>query len=169
MKTWDDVKYLYYSIASKLLPAGNQFQIDELVNEAWIMTYPYINVPNYKLPHKIYRVIQSYMNNQKQKYRDNYAYRNIHIGSIDEIQENLESDVFADERSHDLEGVEIYDYLDNIVIDKTITSKEAIILYMKFILYLTQEEISNVCQLTHQRISQIIKEAFTKIKIECGY
>lgn len=164
MRTWDDVKYLYYSIAKTYLRYHHQIDADELVNEAWLMTHPYINIKGYKLVHKIHRIMQAYIKSQeKNVYQHKLVKHEVFVDSLDEIFENIESfdrtDFIAVNDDHEI--IDIQDYIEKY--SKRLNYEERIILYLYYEKSFTYDEIGRVFGLTGERIRQKKESALIKM------
>ena len=164
---WDDVRCLYYDIAYKYCIFYPQFQVDELVNEAWSMTYPFINDTEYNLPAKIYRVMSRYIKSQLyRKYREKGILKNITINSINletekdsPMTEFLFSDSDIDNTVEDIETIDMC--------IKGLTFDERILLYLRFCLELTLDKIGRLLNITKEAVWAKLRDIFNKMK--CNY
>jgi hypothetical protein len=164
MKTWDDIKYLYYGIASRYKRYHPEYDVDELVDEAWLMTYPFINVTDYKLPHRIHQVIQGYIRGSTPKYRKKGIYHKPVIVSIDETLGCLKSqekmNCFAIDNLE--ESIDMMDYVAEKA--KQLNIEEKIILYLKFQFGLTNKKIGDLLNFTGERIRQKLDLTIGKLR-----
>ena len=145
MRTWDDVKYLYYNIAMRYIKYYPEYEVDELVNEAWIMTAPYINIEGSKLPHRMHSVIQAYIKKQKK-----YCLINVPLNEY-------------------IPGDESFEEVDNVdfimSVGKQLNHHEKILLCLRFQYGLSLRKIGQLFNLTNQAICYRLQNILRKMKI----
>ena len=163
MKTWNDVKYLYYNIAGKMRYKFPRFEIDELVNETWIRTYPYFDDEH--LINKIYQMMMVYIKKEMPRYRDKEIYRNVELSSLDCLKETNGSEdkndiiPLVNEEGYTL--IENVDYLEGKTIG--ISYDDKVLLHLKYVKGLSIMEMSKLYNLTYERIRQKLNEVYAKM------
>ncbi len=164
MKTWDDVKNLYYSIAYRYCKRYRQFRVDELVNEAWIMTYPYINTEGYKLPHKIHRVIQRYIKSQYESYLEGDEKRNVAVCSIEANNEEINIHELLPDLRRQVDEVEIADSI--LLCIRSLNFDERVLLYLRFYFELSLEHIGKLLGMSKQAVNVKLEDVYNRMRNE---
>jgi DNA-directed RNA polymerase specialized sigma subunit len=160
MKTWNDVKYLYYKIAGRYISQYPQFQADELVAEAWLMTYPYIGDEKYNLVARIWQVMKRYiMPTINSSYRQNYEYKQILFDCING-KDFEDSNSYFD--MHELEQEEELELLHERAIH--LTEQERLVLYFKFEYDLNDNEVGRIFGKSGEYARQIKVSGLNKLK-----
>lgn len=125
MKTWDDVKNLYYGIARKLCRQFPQYEPDELVDESYIVTYPFFDCPNIK--HRVYIVMMNFIRSNVRRFRigQGSSLKNKRI-----IKEHSIENMCYDVPVNLKDELEVQDYIETK--SKILTLEEKILLVLRF-------------------------------------
>jgi hypothetical protein len=167
MKTWKDVEFLYYDIAGRYTTRWPQFQADELVDEAWIVTYPFINYVK-GLACMVHRAMMGYIRKNLTKYHykkvGNSLVQDTNKPILIEYLDDLEPQKYTKAFSiidNEFEDVDVVDYFDIKL--STLPVMERIILYMKYEWEMTFNEIGRLLNYTGERIRQIYNAIIKKV------
>jgi hypothetical protein len=127
MKTWDDVKKLYYHIAWGLCRRFKQYEPDELVDEAYIPTYFLWDWDISKLTMRIYQRMMDYIRHEARRNRVGSGQNLKNLRVINEQSlENMGFDIPVNLKDE----VEVQEYIETK--SKILTLEEKILLVLKY-------------------------------------
>lgn len=166
MRTWDDVKYLYYSIAKKVVENYRDFlrlyEINDLVNDVYILTYPFINEDKQKLSLRIYQVTKNMV---FRFYRKQYRGKGARLNNAVKINFNPINNMdFQDE---DIDHTEIRDFIIERV--QILTLEERIILFLRYFCNWTESAIGKLFGVEFQGIKYDIPSNVISYRLKCVY
>lgn len=159
MKKWDDVKYLYYNIAAHYLKSFPEYQADELVNEAWIMTYPFLD--NEHLANKIHQKIMGYIRFQKRQRVGGHVNQKFSEMGIVKWS-HINDDNYISINEFIGYEIETCDFIKEKA--KKLNMEEKIILYLKFEYDMHLDIIGKLFNVTGERIRQKLYTIFDKMR-----
>lgn len=127
MKTWENVKNLYYQIAWGLCKKFRQFEVDELVDEAYVWTYPYWDWEVSQLVGRIYQRMMDYIRKDSRRFVIGQGQslknkRQISMCSLEELNTDIPINL-KDE-------LEVQEYIETK--SKILTLEEKILLVLRF-------------------------------------
>ena len=169
MKTWEDVKYLYYGIAKKLSENFTDFcklyELDDIVDEVYIKTYPFIQSDMKQLTYYIY---------QETKHVIYTFYRKQYRGAGQGALRDFTHIKFNAIGNKDFQKDENrFDYIDNMDYLETKIAKisfdERILLYLRHVLELTEAMIGRLLSVEFNGIRYNIAPNVISYRLKCIY
>lgn len=167
MKTWDDVKLLYYKIAKqcsdRYLDFLRLYSLDDIVNEVWVRTYPYIQGSIKKLTFYIYQETKNVIHQFYRKQRrgiENNVQRSAEVKMLP-----IEEMDYADTEDNTIENIDVL----QTVVSK-LTLEERIILFLRFYCDWTEAAIGKALDkknVVFQGVTYEIPTNVIKYRIKC--
>ena len=160
MKTWDDVKNVYYRIACGLHKKFRRFEVDELVDEAYVWTYPYWEWDLSELAMRVYQRMMDYIRKDSRRYVIGQGHSLKNKRQISECSlESFNTDVPFDMK----DSVEVWDYIETK--SKILTLEEKILLVLKYDYDLPLFRIGELFNYYHSEAGRRLKKALAKMRL----
>jgi DNA-directed RNA polymerase specialized sigma24 family protein len=165
MKTWDDVKYLYFKIAKKCSDGYADFlrlyELDDIVGEVWLLTYPYINGDIKTLVRQIYL---------ETKYLIHKFYRQKRRGPSKNIQDCTEIKMHPIE-DMDFPAAEHFEVIESVDVLETVIPKlsieERVILLLRYFCEWTEVKIGQALAVVFQGVAYPIPSNVISYRLKC--